>query len=140
MLQNPKGKSNRVAKLLDHIMMKRPDEDFVKLKEALTELGQVHVVKYLEPSAVDNTDRAQRSASESAAEVDLSRFCFHGWKNLLVNKRTKLVDCITVNDELITELIKLGVINVTFSEILKVIIFDAFLRCIMISDAMTVKS
>jgi len=120
-LQAPQGRSNRVAKLLDHIMLKRPDEDFFKLKEAIIELGQVHVVQYLEPpSAIDSTDRAEESASASGTRMDFSQDYVRGWKNLIVNNRTKLVEELNVNDELISELIKFGVINVTFSEILKV--------------------
>jgi len=101
-------------------MLKRPDEDFIKLKQALTELGQHHVVRYLEPSATDSTDQAEEPSSENATRTDFSQDFVPGWKTLIVNNRTKLVENLTVNDELITELIKFGVINVTFSEILKV--------------------
>jgi len=104
-------------------MLRRPDQDFVKLKEALIELGQVHVVKYLELSPVDNTDRAEESALESASKTDFSQDYVRGWKNLLVNNRTELVDQLAVNDELISQLIKFSVINITFSEMLKVITF-----------------
>lgn len=118
-LQAPKGRSNRVAKLLDHIMLKRPDEDFIKLKESLIELGQVHVAEYLGPTA---TDWAEELASADAARKDFSNDYIRGWKNLILSNRTKLVDELTINDELITELINFAVINVTFSEILKVIV------------------
>jgi len=120
LLQAPKGRSNRVAKLLDYIMLKRPDDDFVTLKKAVIELGQVHVVKYLEPSPMDSTDRAEDSAMTSATRTDFSQDYVRGWKTIIVNNRTKLVEDLSVNDELISELIKFGVINVTFSEILKV--------------------
>ena len=120
-LQAPKGRSHRVAKLLEHIMLRRPDQDFVKLKDALIELGQVHVAKYLESSPVDNTDRAEEVAVASASKTDFSQDYVRGWKNLLVNNRIELVDHLMVNDELISQLIKFGVINVTFSETLKVI-------------------
>jgi len=103
-------------------MLKRPDEDFMKLKDALIELGQVHVTKYLEPSATDSTDRADELASARAARTDFSQDYVRGWKNLIVNNRTNLVEELAVNDELISELIKFGVINVTFSEMLKVAI------------------
>lgn len=119
MLQAPKGRSNRVAKLLDHIMLKRPDEDFMKLKESLIELGQVHVAEYLSPTA---TDRAEELASTGVVRKDFSNDYIRGWKNLIVSNRTKLVEELTINDELITELINFGVINVTVSEILKVIV------------------
>ena len=102
-------------------MLKRPDEDFIKLKEALIALGQTHVVKYLEPSARDSTDLAEDSAFSSETRMDFSQDHVRGWKNLIVNNRTKLVEDLDVNDELISELIKFGVINETFSEILKVI-------------------
>jgi len=120
-LQEPKGRSNRVAKLLDYIMLKRPDSDFIKLKKALIDLGQVHVANYLEPTAVDSTDRAEASlASANATRTDFSHDYVHGWKRVIVNNRTKLVEELNVKDELINELIKFSVINVTFSEILKV--------------------
>jgi len=119
-LQAPKGRSNRVAKLLDHIMLKRPDRDFIVLKEALIELGQVHVVKYLELSPIDSTDRAEDADLTCASKTDFSQDYVRGWKRLLVNNRTEIVDQLTVNDELISLLIKFGVINVTFSEMLKV--------------------
>jgi len=100
-------------------MLKRPDEDFMKLKESLIELGQVHVAEYLSPTA---TDRAEELASTGVVRKDFSNDYIRGWKNLIVSNRTKLVEELTINDELITELINFGVINVTVSEILKVIV------------------
>jgi len=120
-LQAPQGRSNRVAKLLDYIMLKRPDDDFIKLKKAIIELGQVHVVKYLEPCAIDHTDQAVEWASTGETRsTDFSCHYVRGWKALIVNNRTDLVDDLVVDDGLVGELIKFGVINVTFSEILKV--------------------
>jgi len=101
-------------------MLRRPDRDFIVLKEALIELGQVHVVKYLESSRADSSDRAEEADLADPTNMDFSQDYVRGWKNLLVNSRTKLVDQLTVNDELISQLIKFGVVNVTFSEILKV--------------------
>jgi len=109
-----------VAKLLEYIMLKRPDSDFLKLKEALIELGQVHVANYLEPTAVDSTHRDEPLVSPNATRTDFSQDYVRGWKRLIVNNRTMIVEELTVKDELISELLKFGVINITFSEILKV--------------------
>jgi len=101
-------------------MVKRPDEDFIKLKEALITLGQLHIVRYLESVATDSADRADELPPANATRTDFSTDYVPGWKNLLVSNRTKLIDKLTVDDDLITRLINLGVINVTFSEMLKV--------------------
>ena len=103
-------------------MLKRPDDDFIKLKKAIIELGQVHVVKYLEPSAIDSTDQVAEWTPTGETKTDFSRDYVRGWKTLIVNNRTDLVDDLVVDDGLIGELIKFGVINVTFSEILKVML------------------
>jgi len=101
-------------------MLKRPDEDFVKLKEALVELGQEHVLMYLEPSSVDRTDQAEELSLPNQAGTDFSQDYVRGWKTLLVSNRTKLVDGLDVSDQLMTDLMNFGVINMTFSEFLKV--------------------
>lgn len=120
MLQVPKGRSNRVTELLNYIAQHRPYQDFLKLKGALIELGQVHVVKYLESSPVDSTDRVEEAVLASTIRIDFSQDYVRGWKNLLVNNRVEIVNHLLVNDELISQLIKFGVINTTFSETLKV--------------------
>jgi len=102
-------------------MVKRPDDDFIKLREALIELGQGQVVRYLEAPAVDSTDRAVELAVTTATAVDVCRDNVHGWKAKIVNHRTELVERLSVNDELISELFKFGVINDTFREILQVL-------------------
>jgi len=101
-------------------MLKRPDEDFVKLREALVELGQEHVLMYLEPSPVDRTDQAEELSLSSQARTDFSQDYVRGWKTLLVSNRTKLVDGLDVSDQLMTDLMNFGVINMTFNEFLKV--------------------
>jgi hypothetical protein len=120
----PEGRTNRVAQLLDYIMLKRPAEDFVKLCNTLNETGQDYIVtEYLSPESLkkaqdrDKTDWPsvtwQNSHEPDVRPVRLD------WKKILIRNHLELVDNMAVEDDLINELLKLRVINRQFSEILK---------------------
>ena len=128
--QDPRGKSHRASRILDHILLKRPDEDFAKLCEALINTNQRHVVdRWLTPGGRDRTDLAPEHAPPVPMDVDeaeLSKFNVPEWRELIVRKRNEIVDELEPNEDLLNDLLKYGVMNVYVYEVLKVSVRFSF--------------
>lgn len=121
--QDSRGKSHRAARILDHIMLKRPDEDFEKFCEALRSTGQGHVVdRLLTPGGRDRTDLAdlRLTSLTEMDETELRQLMVPNWRELIVYKRNEIVDELEATDDILNDLVKHGVMNICVCEVLKV--------------------
>lgn len=107
-------------------MPKRSDEDFAKLCDALRCTNQGHVVdRWLTPGGRDRTDLATNPESsatvyEQVDDESLKNLMVPGWKDLLIKKRNEIIDVLDPTDDILNELVKHGVMNISVFEVMKV--------------------
>lgn len=120
------GRSRRAAAILDHLLLKRPYEDFVHFCEALNSTNQKHIVeKYLKVDHIrqlnqpdsrgfncpPHTIDLKKSVSQDLVGYDVSVLSNLDWKAVFVETRSILVDEVDASNEFINELLALGVFN-----------------------------
>lgn len=119
--QSPKGRSNRVEGILNHLMLSRPDEDFVKFCNALTATNQDHVVRqFLSKESI----HIQQPRSPSYTGTEQLRLAVQlpanlqddEWKKLLIKRRSSIVNDLDASGDLIDHLLKCGVMNKATAE------------------------
>jgi len=127
-LQSIKGRSNRVEAILNHLRVSRPDEDFVEFCEALRLTNQRHIVEqYLSKDSVYRESSAAQLNSDPSPRLDLkllphiSGLVHHlikddGWKTVLINRQSEIVEKIRVSNDLLNKLRSFGVMNQTTAE------------------------
>jgi hypothetical protein len=122
-----------VEAILNHLTTSRPDEDFIAFCEALRDTNQGHVVQlYLSKDIANREGLPAISATRSHRETEPSDQLLKlppniqkivrpladedGWKIVLINRRSVIMDSIDVSNELIDRLYSYGVVNLSTFE------------------------
>lgn len=118
------GRTNRVSLILDHILLKRPDEDFHKFLRALKTTGQGHIVeKFFTLGGIEGRDRSDdvpRTSQQPIVDDEDSVSHIADWPKFLVRCRNDIVSQLEPGDELLGELLRRGVMNLPVFEVMKV--------------------
>lgn len=117
------GRSNRASAILDHLILKRPFEDFLKFRDALIETNQKHIVdKYFSHSrpSADQSDVCLVDVRPHVidSKQDISKLLSKyknlsnlDWKATFVETRSDLVNDIDASNDFINLLLGLGIFN-----------------------------
>ena len=133
--QDIKGKSNRVEAILNHLMTRRPDEDFVKFCRVLQSTNQPHIVQlYLNKDSSRSHDRRNPASSSSSSSGNSSRHpppvplpkstsdrlqqleSDDRWRQVLIERRASLIERMDVSGDILNRLLSLGVMNKSIAE------------------------
>lgn len=117
------GRSNRASAILDHLILKRPFEDFLKFRDALIETNQKHIVdKYFSHSrpSADQSDVCLVDVRPHVidSKQDISKLLSKyknlsnlDWKATFIETRSDLVNDIDASNDFINLLLGLGIFN-----------------------------